>query len=132
MKKFNQFLSIAILLVVVTVIISGCKKKTEDPVPAFTISADTVPLTGGGTGVQFFAKCTNNGVTMTNVTITNPASGFFVHNFNGASYVKNAIFPLQGTNEAYPKLVGSWQLNLVGKSAGGTDFAIDATYTVSQ
>jgi hypothetical protein len=112
------------------IIIGSCKKKADDPVPTFTITADSVNLQGGGKGLQFFAKCTNNGVTMSNVTITNPASGIIVHVFKGASYAENAIFPMQATNEAYEKKTGTWKFNLTGSSSGGTAFAVDATLAV--
>jgi hypothetical protein len=132
MKNSNRFAPAVIILIAILIIVGSCKKETEDPVPTFTVTYDTVPLQGGGTGVQFFAKCTNNGVTMTNVTITNPESIIYVHNYNGASYTKDALFPMQGTGEAYLKQTGTWKFNLVGSSAGGKSFAIDATAAVSK
>ncbi|MFZ4520374.1 MAG: hypothetical protein ACOYNC_01640 [Bacteroidales bacterium] len=132
MKYLKQLIPVCTLLLFTFIIFSGCKKEADDPVPTFTMSSDTVPLTGGGYGIKFFAKCTNNGVTMTNVTITNPGSGYYTYNFNGAPYVKNALFPLQAIDIAYTKQLGTWKFNMVGKSSGGAAFAVDATLAVTK
>ncbi len=132
MRKLTHSLSMTTLVLVAFILISSCKKKTEDPVPTFTVTSANVSLTGGGTGLQFFAKCTNNGVSMTNVTITNPSSGVYTHKYNGASYIQNASIPMQGTDTAYLKQTGTWKFNLVGSSSGGTAFAIDATVAISK
>jgi hypothetical protein len=132
MRKLTHYSAITALLLVAIVIIGGCKKKTEDPVPTFTMQVDSVPVTGGGKGLQFFAKCTNNDVAMTNASITDPASGVSLRNYLGASFAKNALIPMQGTDTAYVKIAGTWRFTLVGKSSGGTTFAFDATVAVSK
>jgi hypothetical protein len=135
MKNLNRFTHAGIMVLVMFMIIIGCKKKSDDPVvtPTFTVSSSTVLLQSGGDGLQFYAKCTNGDVKMTNVSITDPASLVSIYDCNGASFAKNALFPLQNTNEAYSKKAGTWKFNLVGKSASdGTAFAIDATLTVSK
>ncbi|MDP1622286.1 MAG: hypothetical protein Q8M08_08095 [Bacteroidales bacterium] len=132
MKKSNFYSLIATLALIIAIFISGCKKKADDPVPSFTFSADTVMLVGGVPGVQFYAKCTNNGVSMGNVTLTTPQDSLYIYNHNGASFAQNALIPLQGTNQAYPRRIGTWKINLTGNSTGGTAFAMDATIAVSK
>jgi len=116
-------------------IISGCKKKSDDPVvtPTFTVTSSTVALQGGGDGLQFYTKCTNNDVVMTNVTITDPTPLVDIYDLKEASFATNASIPLQNTNEAYYKVAGTWKFNLVGKRASdGTAYAIDAILAVSK
>lgn len=132
MRKLTQFTLLAAFLVIAVAIITGCKKDKDDPVPAFSITYDTVSLIAGGKGVQFFAKCTNNDVKMSQATITNPASGFYIRQFSGASFGKDASIPLQETNTAYPIQTGTWKINLTGNSGGGTAFTYDGTIAVTQ
>lgn len=131
MKTITRFTAFSFLAIAIFALIAGCKKDKEDPVPVFTMSADTVRLVGGAPGLQFFATCTNNGVTMSDVTLTTPQDSLYLYNYNNASYGQNVRIPLQGTNQAYPKRVGTWKFRLVGTSSGGTSFVTDATYAVS-
>jgi hypothetical protein len=130
MKNSNRVALAGTLLLAMLIIAGSCKKDKEDPTPVFTMTYDSVALVGGGKGLQFTAKCTNNDVTMTSATITDPASGILVYQLNGASYAKNDAIPMQATNTAYTKKIGTWKFNLVGKSSGGTTFAVDATVAV--
>ena len=137
MKKLTRFLSVTAVLFAAIVIISGCKKKAEDPaptVPAFTMTATTVNLQGGGFGLQFYAKCNNDDVKMTKVMITDPIGSMNqTFNLNGTYFVKNEIFGLQATNEAYTKSSGNWTFNFVGnRTADNTAFAVNATLNVSK
>lgn len=137
MKKLTHFFPIGILLLVALIISSGCKKKAEDPVPivpSFTMTYITVNLVGGGFGLQFSAKCANDDVKMTKVVITDPMSSFSeTYNLNGTIFVKNQIFDLQATDQAYIKSAGVWRFNYVGnRTADGVTFAVDATLTVSK
>jgi hypothetical protein len=135
MKKFTRFLSISALLLVAIVIISSCKKDEDPPiVPAFTMTATTVNLQGGGFGLQFFAKCSNDDVKMTKVVITDPiGSSTQTFNLNGTYFVKNEIFALQGTDEAYLKSAGNWSFNFVGnRTADNVAFSVTATLPVSK
>ena len=132
MKNSYRFATTGIILLVILIVIGSCKKKDEDPVPVFTMSADTVALVGGGKGLEFFATCTNNGVKMVSVTLKTPQDSNYIYNqYNGASYSKNASIPMQATNTAYPKKIGVWKFNLTGSSQGGTAFAIDETITIA-
>jgi len=135
MKKLSPYLSVAVILLATLMITGGCKKKAEDPiVPAFTITATEVQLQAGGTGLQFFAKCNNDDVKMTKVTITDPMSSFNqTYNLNGTTFIKNEIFGLQGTTEAYTKEIGTWSFNFVGnRTADGTSFAVNGSLAVSK
>ena len=132
MKNSFRLAAFGLLLLAMFTISEGCKKKTEDPVPTFTMSYDTVSLTSGGKGVQFYAQCTNNDVTMTTVTIINPDSGLYIHNANNASYGKNTTIPLQATNTAYIMNAGTWKFNLAGNTGGGTAFSVNETVAVSK
>jgi hypothetical protein len=124
MKNLKRIVPISIILLSLLIIIGSCKKDKEDPTPAFTMSYDSVALVGGGKGLQFTAKCTNNDVTMTSATVTDPASGILAYQLNGASYAKNDAIPMQETSTAYTKKLGTWKFNLVGKTSGGTTFAV--------
>jgi hypothetical protein len=135
MKKLTSYLSITVLLLAMIAIISGCKKDDPAPtVPAFTITATTVQLQGGGEGLQFFAKCNNDDVKMTKVTITDPIASFTqTYNLNGTYFVKNEIFGLQATTEAYIKSMGTWTFNFVGnRTADGTSFAVNGSLAVAK
>lgn len=132
MKNSNRFSFIGLLIFTTIVFVSGCKKDSDDPVtPAFTVTASTVNLQGGGEGLQFFVKCTNNDVVMESVTITDPELSIAAYDFKGSSFTKNELFGMQNTNEAYVKQTGNWKFNLVG-NANGTAFAVDATFVVSK
>lgn len=124
------------LLLAAIIISSGCKKKEEPVVivPAFTMTATTVTLQGGGFGLQFFAKCNNDDVKMTKVMLTDPIGSFTeTYNLNGTYFVKNEIFGLQATDQAYTKSSGTWKFNFVGnRTADGAAFAVDATLSVSK
>jgi hypothetical protein len=134
MKKLNSFISVSIMLLAALIIITGCKKKSDNPgVPSFTITYSTVNLQGGGEGVQIFAKCTNQAVDMEKVTITDPANFVLTHNYSAASFAENELFPMQEDNVAYEKQAGTWKFNLVGNStSGGAAFAVDVTLTVTK
>jgi hypothetical protein len=133
MKRINYLLFFSILFLGGSVILSGCKKKTETITPSFTVSATTVQLQGGGEGLQFYAKCTNDDVKMTKVVITDPLSAQTItYNLNGNYYVSNEIFMLEDQNTAYVKESGTWSFNFVGnRTADGSGFAITATVNVS-
>jgi hypothetical protein len=133
MKKFNAFLTLGIVLLIAGILFSGCKKKEDPIVPAFTVSAITVQLQGGGEGLQFFAKCSNDDVKMTKVTIADPLSvQNITYNLNSTVFVKNEPFGLQAENEAYTKALGTWKFNFVGnRTADGASFAVDATLAVT-
>ena len=135
MKKLTPYLSVTVVLLATLMIVGGCKKKAEDPiVPSFTITATTVQLQGGGEGLQFFAKCNNDDIKMTKVTITDPLASFNqTYNLNGTYFVKNEIFGLQEATTAYVKSIGTWTFNFVGnRTADGTSFAVNGALTVAK
>jgi|GEM_PF-2468471 len=132
MKIISRFATLSIASLAMLVLIEGCSKDKEDPIPTFTMSADTTTFVGGGAALQFFATCTNNGVTMSDVTITTPQDSLYLYNFNSASYAQNVRIPLQESNKAYPKRIGTWRFRLVGTSSGGTSFISETTYAVSK
>ncbi len=134
MKKLNQYLSFAALLLLAIVIISGCKKKDDPVVPAFTLTSTEVTLVGNVPGLQFFAKCNNDDVKMTKVTISNPIGSInLTYNLNGGIFVKNEIFGLQADNTGYEKSTGAWKFNFVGnRTADGSSFAVDGSLTISK
>jgi hypothetical protein len=130
MKIINRFSPLGLIFIAMIITALGCKKEADDPIPEFTLSYDSVAVVGGGKGLQFFAKCTNNDVTMSSVSIINPESIHYVYDSIGENYVKNASIPLQANNTAYPKQPGTWKFNLSGKSSGGSAFSYDATVAV--
>jgi len=134
MKSSNRFATVSIMLLAVFIIITGCKKKSDDPgVPSFTITYSTVNLQGGGEGLQFFAKCTSQAVNMEKVFITDPESTVITHNYTNGSFAENELFPMQDTDIAYLKKTGTWNFNLVGnRETDGVAFAVDATAEVSK
>jgi hypothetical protein len=134
MKKLDSFVYLGVMLLAALIIITGCKKKSDDPVdPSFTVTFSTVMLQGGGDGLQFFAKCTNQGVNMEKVTIIDPESTVVTYNYSGAPFAENELFPMQETNEAYLKQSGTWHFNLVGnRTSDDVAFAIDVSLTVSK
>jgi hypothetical protein len=134
MKKLNAIFTLSMLLLIVAVLLIKCKKDDNPVVPEFTVSFVTVPLQGGGDGLQFSAKCTNTDVKMTKVTITDPqATGFADFNFNSQTFVKNELFDLQDQDVAYLKESGTWTFNFVGNRTSDNDgFAVDASVSVSK
>ena len=133
MKKLTALMSITMLLLSTAILLTDCKKKETAIVPAFIVTSQTVTLQGGGLGLQFYAKCSNDDVKMTKVTITDPLqSGNITYNLNAQTYVKDEIFQLQDATTAYTKESGTWKFNFVGnRSADGTSFAVDAYVSVA-
>lgn len=133
MKKFNAFLTLGIVLLIAGILFSGCKKKEDPIIPAFTVTAITVQLQGGGEGLQFFGKCTNDDVKMTKVTVYDPLSvQTTTYNINGEYFVKNEAFGLQDANVGYTKELGTWTFNFVGnRTADGASFSESTTLSVS-
>jgi hypothetical protein len=130
MKKITSFATIGILLLSIMILFTDCKKKKDDPiVPAFIVTATTVQLQGGGDGLQFAAKCTNDDVKMTKVLITDPIQNQAItYNLNGVYFVKNEIFTLQAENTAYLLQKGTWTFIFIGnRTSDGTSFASTAT-----
>jgi hypothetical protein len=134
MKNLKRLTFLCVILLVSIMIINGCKKKSDNPVnPEFTITYSIVTLQGGGDGLQFFAKCTNQAVDMDKVTITDPESVIVIYQYSGASYAENELFQMQGTDEAYLKMTGTWSFNLVGtRKTDGAAFAVDVTQSVTK
>jgi hypothetical protein len=131
MKKLALFTVISLISLSIFMA-GGCKKETEDPVPGFTMSYDSVNLQGGGKGLQFYATCTNNGVSMGKISIKTPQDSLYLYDQKGASFDKNAAIGMQESNTAYTKIKGTWKFNLAGSSKGGTAYSIDVTATVSK
>lgn len=121
----------------VLVLSSSCKKNDDNSnpqVPVFVITADSVMLQGGGTGLQFFAKCTNEGVKMTEVKVTSPISAqTLTYNLSGNSYGKNAQFSLQDDGTAYIKELGTWGFILMGTlDADNSNFSVDTVLSITE
>jgi hypothetical protein len=133
MKKINSFLAVGIVLLIAGIVFSGCKKKSDPVIPSFTVTALTVQLQGGGEGLQFFGKCTNDDVKMTKVTIYDPLSvQNITYNINGNYYVKNEAFQLQDATVGYNKELGTWTFNFVGnRTADGASFSESASLSVA-
>lgn len=138
MKRIKLFATVSVLVFLsMGIFLSGCKKKstTPDPVvPSFIVTATTVTLQGGGTGLQFYAKCTNTDVKMTKVTLTDPiGANTTTYNLNGTYYVANQIFMLEDANSAYLKEIGTWSFTFVGNlTSDGTAFSVGTTLAVSK
>jgi hypothetical protein len=126
-----------IAIIGVTFMLSiGCKKDKDNPdpqVPIFTVTANTVQLQGGGEGLQFFAKCTNEDVKMTKVTYTSPTTlQTTTYDFNGNSISKNAQFSLQDDNLACVKEPGTWNFTFEGKRTSDNEsFSVNATLLIT-
>jgi hypothetical protein len=138
MKKTSSFATIGILLIATVILLANCKKK-DDPVPqkedpVFTVTATTVQLQGGGDGLQFEARCTNNDVKMTKVLITDPQqSPAITYMLNNQNFLKDQDFGLQSPNEAYLKQTGTWTFIFVGnRTSDGAGFTINASLNVAK
>jgi hypothetical protein len=133
MKKITYFLSLGAILLSTAIIFSACKKKSETIVPSFTVSATTVELVGGQAGLTFYAKCNNDDVKMTKVTITDPlAQQTTTYNLNSNTYVNGELFGLQADGTGYIKELGTWSFNFVGnRTADGSSFAVTNTLSVT-
>lgn len=133
MKKFNVFLTLGMVLLIAGILFSGCKKKEDPIIPAFTVSSITVIDQNTGIAyLQFSAKCTNDDVKMTKVTIYDPLSNSETYNTNGIIVVKNQQFDLQDANTGYLKRSGNWTFNFVGnRTADGASFSESTTLAVS-
>jgi hypothetical protein len=137
MKKLkNNWIYSFALIGVALILSNGCKKKDDNStpqMPVFTVTANTVQLQGGGEGLQFFAKCTNEDVKMTKVTITDPLSVQSATNeLNGNSIAKNTQFSLQDDNVGYVKETGTWNFTFEGtRTADNANFSVNATLTIT-
>jgi hypothetical protein len=134
MKKITSFATIGIFLILTIIILSNCKKKDEPVVPAFTVTAITVPLQSGGDGLQFHARCTNNEVKMKKVLITEPNQTLtYTYLLNDQIFGKDQDFGLQTTEQAYPKLTGTWTFILEGsRTSDGQSFTVNASLTIGK
>jgi hypothetical protein len=135
MKKFTPFMVFSVFLLAAMIFLTNCKKDEEAPiVPAFIVTATTVQLQGGGDGLQFAAKCSNDDVKMTKVMITDPIqSAAITYNLNGTYFVKNEIFALQAQDQAYLKQIGTWTFVFVGnRTSDGTSFSSNGSLTVGK
>jgi hypothetical protein len=135
-KTTNIWIGLIAIIGVVFILSSSCKKDKDDPapqVPVFTVTANTVQLQGGGEGLQFFAKCTNEDVKMTKVTYTSPISvQTSSFDLNGNSIAKNTQFSLQGDNLAQTKELGTWSFTFEGKRTSDNEsFSVNATLLIS-
>jgi hypothetical protein len=105
MKKLTLIYSVTALLLIVFVVISARKKKTEATVgidPTFDVTVTAVQLQAGGEGLQFYAPSTNVDIKMTSVVIEDPNnSPPDTYNFNGLVFSKNQSFDLRETSAAY-------------------------------
>ena len=136
MKRVNIILGISMLVLLsASLILSGCKKKKDEAVtPSFVVTATTVPLAGGGEGLQFYGKCTNTDVKMTKATVTDPiGSSPITYNLNGNYVVRNEVFMLEDATQAYTKAIGTWTFSFVGNlTSDGTSFSVGASLTVGK
>lgn len=136
MKKRKNIWMCSFVILGVVLVLSGCCKKDDNPpsqVPVFTVTAITVQLQGGGEGLQFTAKCTNEDVKMTSVNINDPLSvQIFTYELNGKSYAKNSPIPLQDDNVGYTKEPGTWSFTFVGNRASdNVGFSANATLSIT-
>jgi hypothetical protein len=125
-----------VLMQVLLILTGGCKKKDDNntpQVPVFIVTANTVQLQGGGEGLQFYGKCTNEDVNLTKVIITAPISSqMATYDLNNGSYNKNASFPMQDDLNAYSKEIGTWNFIIVGHLADdNSSFSEETTYLVT-
>jgi hypothetical protein len=135
-KRKNMWIFSFALIGVLLMLSASCKKDKDDPVPqvpVFTVTANTVQLQGGGEGLQFFAKCTNEDVKMTKVTYTSPTTvQTATYDFNGNSIAKNAQFSLQDDNLAQTKEPGTWNFTFEGKrTSDNENFSVTATLLIT-
>lgn len=114
------------------ILTTGCKKESNDPVtPEFKITSAFGKFPDGSLGMQFFATSTNIGVTMTNVSVSDPVSFVRTFDLKGEQYVKNLKVRLQEDQVGYVHKIGTWKFKLVGKvTENGSPFEIDATLDV--
>lgn len=137
MKKLTTLWICSCAVIVIALLLSSSCKKDKDnsspQVPEFTITADTVWLQGGGDGLQFFGKCTNEDVKMNKVIVTSPLSAqTSIFELNGISVDKNTEFSFQDNNVAYYKEVGTWSFTFLGKRASDNEsFSVSKTLLIS-
>lgn len=137
MKKRKHIWICSFAIIGVVLMLSGsCKKDKDDPAPqspVFTVTATTVQLQGGGEGLQFFAKCTNEDVKVTKVSYISPTTvQTITYDLNGNSIAKNAQFSLQDDNLACVKEPGTWSFTFEGKRTSDNEsFSVTATLLVS-
>ncbi len=137
MKKGNNLWICSFSVMVFLLVLSGSCKKDKDnstpQIPVFTVTANTVQLQGGGEGLQFFGKCTNEDVKMLKVINTSPISAqtsFF--EFDGSSIAKNSEFSFQDEDVAYFKETGTWNFTFLGKrSSDNENFTVSTTLLIT-
>ncbi len=137
MKTRNIVLIYSFAVIGLSLLLSSCCKKDKDnpdpQTPVFTVTATTVQLQGGGEGLQFNGKYTNEDVKMTKVTNTSPTSvQTFTYDLNGKSYAKNSSIPLQDENVGYDKELGTWNFTFVGnRTSDNESFSVNASLSVT-
>lgn len=137
MKNRKNILIWSFAVMGVVFMLSGsCKKDKDNPapqVPVFTVTATTVQLQGGGEGLQFFGKCTNEDVKVTKVTTTSPITVYSAtYDLNGNSIAKNTQFSLQDQNVGYEKEIGTWNFTFVGnRTSDNQSFSVNATIAIT-
>jgi hypothetical protein len=134
-KRINICIYAFAVIGIVLMLSSGCKED-EDPapqVPEFTITADSVLLQSGGQGLQFFAKCTNEDIKMTEVTVISPITvQTATYSLNGNSFAMNDTFSLQDDDIAYGKELGTWNFTFVGnRTSDDVSFSVAATLSIT-
>jgi hypothetical protein len=136
MKKRTNVWICSFAVIGVVLLLSGCCKDDNNPasqVPVFTVTAITVQLQGGGEGLQFTAKCTNEDVKMTKINIADPLSvQNTTYELNGKSYSKNSPIPVQDDNVGYNKELGTWTFTFMGNTTSDNkSFSENATLSVT-
>jgi len=132
MKTVNYLLAIGVLLLITSIIFSGCKKNL--PSPVFTLTYTSITLQDGSMGVEFYATCTTTDVKMTKVDILDPnRTNTETYNLNNVTRLKGEIFALQDVGDGYFKVGGVYQFTFTGiRVADNTGFATVTTLNVAK
>ena len=129
-----------LLIVTLVIAISGCSKKSDNPVaplppteaqPSFSITAQPVTLATGDAGLQFIARCTTDDVDLVKVIVQNPRGQSQTFNAGNTEFVKDEEFYCEDQATGYFKYLGTWSLTFVGNKATGTKSSFNVISTLS-
>ena len=98
------------------------------PAPVINISAQVVPLVGGGECLTFTAVPQEE-LIFNSVKITNPINEFITFNIGGVTIISGQAVDLQDPGICYIKRSGVYRFEFTGQRPGGGAFTATSTYT---
>ncbi len=127
MKNIRHFTIFGVLFLALIIVVSSCKKKSEDTEPAaptFVMSSTIDP--DDVTKVFFYFKCTTNDVKLTKLVVKDPLGAINdVYDLQSMTFLKDQIYQL---TTSYTKESGTWKFEFTGnRTSDNTGFVSNTT-----